>query len=97
MHYFHYFLLFLLTRDPNFEETLSAFENSVQWAVEGKFTDQDVEEAKISVLAQVSVMCKICLFFFYVKTFTYRSEKGFEGQSRGYKFAKFMSKFLAAA
>ena len=64
MHYFHYFLLFLLIRDPNFEETLSAFENSVQWAVEGKFTDQDVEEAKISVLAQVSVMCKICIFSF---------------------------------
>lgn len=40
-------------RDPNFEETLSAFNNSVQWATEGKFTDQDVEEAKISVLAQL--------------------------------------------
>jgi len=40
-------------RDPNFEETLSAFENSVQWAAEGKFTDQDIEEAKISCLAQI--------------------------------------------
>ncbi|XP_073256731.1 presequence protease, mitochondrial-like [Porites lutea] len=40
-------------RDPNFEETLSAFEHSVQWAAEGKFTEQDIEEAKISVLAQI--------------------------------------------
>lgn len=45
---------FTFARDPNFEETLSAFEHSVQWAAEGKFTEQDIEEAKISVLAQVS-------------------------------------------
>ena len=46
-------------RDPNFEGTLSAFENSIQWAVEGKFTDQDVEEAKLSVFAEVRVKFKI--------------------------------------
>lgn len=45
---------FTFARDPNFEETLSAIEHSVQWAAEGKFTEQDIEEAKISVLAQVS-------------------------------------------
>lgn len=48
-----YFVFFV--RDPNFDETLSTFENSVQWAAEGKFTDQDIEEAKISCLAQVSI------------------------------------------
>lgn len=40
-------------RDPHFEDTLSAFENSIQWAAEGKFTDEDIEEAKISCLAQI--------------------------------------------
>ncbi|KAK2570495.1 Presequence protease [Acropora cervicornis] len=40
-------------RDPHFQETLSAFENSIQWAAEGKFTDQDIEEAKITCLAQI--------------------------------------------
>lgn len=40
-------------RDPNFEGTLSAFEDSIQWALEGKFTDQDIEEAKLSVFAEV--------------------------------------------
>lgn len=45
-------------RDPNFEGTLSAFENSVQWALDGKFTDQDIEEAKLSVFAEVRVKFK---------------------------------------
>lgn len=40
-------------RDPNFEGTLSAFEDSIQWALKGKFTDQDIEEAKLSVFAEV--------------------------------------------
>ena len=44
----------VFVRDPHFQETLSAFENSIQWAAEGKFTDQDIEEAKITCLAQVS-------------------------------------------
>ncbi|KAL9969305.1 hypothetical protein ACROYT_G021504 [Oculina patagonica] len=44
---------FFSYRDPNFEGTLSAFENSVQWALDGKFTDQDIEEAKLSVFAEV--------------------------------------------
>ena len=42
-------------RDPNFEGTLSAFEDSIQWALKGKFTDQDIEEAKLSVFAEVSI------------------------------------------
>jgi len=44
---------FFSYRDPNFEGTLSAFENSVQWALDGKFSDQDIEEAKLSVFAEV--------------------------------------------
>ena len=54
------FLSFFI-RDPNFEGTLSAFENSVQWAVNGKFTDQDIEEAKLSVFAEVSVKFNLLL------------------------------------
>ena len=42
-------------RDPNFEGTLSAFENSVQWALDGTFTDQDIEEAKLSVFSEVGL------------------------------------------
>jgi Zn-dependent M16 (insulinase) family peptidase len=41
-------------RDPNSLDTLTAFNNSIKWAVEGNFTEQDIEEAKLSVFAAVS-------------------------------------------
>ncbi|XP_792865.3 presequence protease, mitochondrial [Strongylocentrotus purpuratus] len=40
-------------RDPNTVETMSAFESSVQWALDGKFTQQDIDEAKLSVFSVV--------------------------------------------
>ncbi|XP_041468049.1 presequence protease, mitochondrial-like isoform X1 [Lytechinus variegatus] len=40
-------------RDPNTVDTMSAFESSVQWAIDGKFTQQDIDEAKLSVFSVV--------------------------------------------
>ena len=40
-------------RDPNFSNTLKSFSDSVSWACDGKFTDQDISEAKLSVFSQV--------------------------------------------
>ncbi|XP_069314747.1 presequence protease, mitochondrial isoform X5 [Eulemur rufifrons] len=40
-------------RDPNSVETLRAFGKAVDWAQSGKFTQQDIDEAKLSVFASV--------------------------------------------
>uniref|UniRef100_A0A2K6GNI0 Pitrilysin metalloproteinase 1 n=1 Tax=Propithecus coquereli TaxID=379532 RepID=A0A2K6GNI0_PROCO len=40
-------------RDPNSVETLQAFGKAVDWAKSGKFTQQDIDEAKLSVFASV--------------------------------------------
>ncbi|KAA0718652.1 Presequence protease, mitochondrial [Triplophysa tibetana] len=40
-------------RDPNSTQTLSAFRGGVEWARAGKFTQQDVDEAKLSVFSAV--------------------------------------------
>ncbi|XP_065648891.1 presequence protease, mitochondrial isoform X2 [Hydra vulgaris] len=40
-------------RDPNTLSTLNSFEKSVIWASEGKFTDDDIEEAKLSVFSHI--------------------------------------------
>lgn len=40
-------------RDPNISNTLKSFTDSVSWACDGKFTDQDINEAKLSVFSQV--------------------------------------------
>ncbi|XP_053429255.1 presequence protease, mitochondrial isoform X2 [Nycticebus coucang] len=40
-------------RDPNSMETLQAFGKAVDWAKSGAFTQQDVEEAKLSVFSAV--------------------------------------------
>ncbi|KAM9323323.1 presequence protease, mitochondrial [Pholidichthys leucotaenia] len=40
-------------RDPNSVQTLSAFHNGVDWAKSGKFTQQDIDEAKLSVFSAV--------------------------------------------
>ena len=42
------------SRDPNSIETLNAFDESVKWAAEGKFSNDDIMEAKLSVFASVS-------------------------------------------
>lgn len=46
-------LSFYSYRDPNSTQTLSAFRGGVEWAREGKFTQQDVDEAKLSVFSAV--------------------------------------------
>jgi Zn-dependent M16 (insulinase) family peptidase len=40
-------------RDPHVERTLDAFRNSVEWAEAGRFTDQDLHEALLSVMGSV--------------------------------------------
>ncbi|KAI1901367.1 hypothetical protein AGOR_G00033660 [Albula goreensis] len=40
-------------RDPNSVQTLSAFRSGVEWAKAGKFTQQDIDEAKLSVFSAV--------------------------------------------
>uniref|UniRef100_A0A673BG49 Presequence protease, mitochondrial n=1 Tax=Sphaeramia orbicularis TaxID=375764 RepID=A0A673BG49_9TELE len=40
-------------RDPNLVQTLSAFRGGVDWAKLGQFTQQDIDEAKLSVFSAV--------------------------------------------
>lgn len=40
-------------RDPNSTQTLSAFRKGVDWAKSGQFTQQDIDEAKLSVFSAV--------------------------------------------
>ncbi|XP_065809362.1 presequence protease, mitochondrial-like [Labrus bergylta] len=40
-------------RDPNSVQTLSAFRRGVDWAKSGQFTQQDIDEAKLSVFSAV--------------------------------------------
>ncbi|XP_060104091.1 presequence protease, mitochondrial [Heteronotia binoei] len=40
-------------RDPNSTTTLAAFEKAADWARAGKFTQQDIDEAKLAVFAAV--------------------------------------------
>uniref|UniRef100_A0AAQ5XFW1 Presequence protease, mitochondrial n=1 Tax=Amphiprion ocellaris TaxID=80972 RepID=A0AAQ5XFW1_AMPOC len=40
-------------RDPNSLQTLSAFHKGVDWAKSGRFTQQDIDEAKLSVFSAV--------------------------------------------
>lgn len=40
-------------RDPNSAQTLSAFRKGVDWAKSGTFTQQDIDEAKLSVFSAV--------------------------------------------
>ncbi|KAK7507320.1 hypothetical protein BaRGS_00001255 [Batillaria attramentaria] len=40
---------FFSYRDPHSTQTLQAFEDSVRWAADGKFTQEDLDQAKISV------------------------------------------------
>ncbi|XP_047446462.1 presequence protease, mitochondrial [Mugil cephalus] len=40
-------------RDPNSVQTLSAFRKGVDWAKSGQFTQQDIDEAKLSIFSSV--------------------------------------------
>ncbi|KAK2896068.1 presequence protease, mitochondrial [Channa argus] len=40
-------------RDPNSVQTLSAFSKGIDWAKSGQFTQQDIDEAKLSVFSAV--------------------------------------------
>lgn len=57
-------------RDPNTTQTLSAFRGGVEWVRAGKFTQQDIDEAKLSVFSAVDApvapsdkgqWCGLCL------------------------------------
>ena len=62
-------------RDPNFVETSQSFENCIDWAINGNFSDQDVDKAKLGVFSQVCVWlwqgfkrkCKISMKLFYTQ------------------------------
>ena len=41
-------------RDPHSTQTLKVFEDSIEWAAKGSFTQQELEQAKISVFQAVS-------------------------------------------
>ncbi|XP_060681082.1 presequence protease, mitochondrial isoform X2 [Hemiscyllium ocellatum] len=40
-------------RDPNSIDTMSVFQKSIDWAKAGKFTQEDIDEAKLSVFSTV--------------------------------------------
>nr|XP_045007862.1 presequence protease, mitochondrial isoform X2 [Jaculus jaculus] len=40
-------------RDPNSVETLQSFGKAIDWAKSGKFTEQDIDEAKLSVFSAI--------------------------------------------
>lgn len=40
-------------RDPNSLGTMSVFRRSIAWARAGKFTQEDIDEAKLSVFSAV--------------------------------------------
>lgn len=48
-----YFISCLSIRDPNSLQTLSAFRKGVDWAKSGQFTQQDIDEAKLSVFSAI--------------------------------------------
>ena len=41
-------------RDPNSTATLNAFHQCIEWCLNERFVDEDVNEAKLSLFAQVS-------------------------------------------
>lgn len=44
----------LFRSDPNSFDTLNRFQDALEWASKGSFSDKDVEEAKLAVFSQVS-------------------------------------------
>ncbi|KAL5006088.1 hypothetical protein ScPMuIL_017246 [Solemya velum] len=43
---------FFSYRDPNSLQTLEVFDKAVEWSAEGGFTDEDIDEAKLSVFQE---------------------------------------------
>ena len=43
-------------RDPCSTETLQVFQESIEWACSGRFSEKDVDEAKLSVFSQVPLI-----------------------------------------
>ena len=50
----HVYLASFLRRDPIPDATLIAFQNCIKWFLNGDFSEGDITEAKLSVIAQVS-------------------------------------------
>lgn len=46
---FHFFSY----RDPNFSETLKAYNKSIDWVLDGKLTEQDIAEAKLAIFQRI--------------------------------------------
>lgn len=42
-----------VSRDPRSTETLQSFMKAIDWAKAGRFTQQDIDEAKLSVFSAV--------------------------------------------
>ena len=49
-------MLCWLYRDPNVQQTLDRFAAGAVWAANGEFTDRDIDEAKLSVFSQVTII-----------------------------------------
>ena len=43
-------------RDPHSTKTLQVFQDAVEWACSGSFSEKDVDEAKLSVFSQVKTL-----------------------------------------
>ena len=50
----------MFCRDPHSTQTLKVFEDGVEWAAKGNFTEQELELAKISVFQAVSQSVSVC-------------------------------------
>ena len=48
---------FFSYRDPNTDKTLETFKNGINWAMEGNFTEADVNEAKLAMFQSVVEIC----------------------------------------
>jgi len=46
-------LAFYSYRDPNVLPTLEHYKNVIEWTVSGKFTDENITEAKLNVFASI--------------------------------------------
>jgi Zn-dependent M16 (insulinase) family peptidase len=46
-------LSLLSYRDPNLERTINVYEDAVNWAARGEFTDEDIKEAILSVFSDI--------------------------------------------
>ena len=48
---------FFSYRDPNTDKTLETFKKGISWAMEGNFTEADVNEAKLAMFQSVVEIC----------------------------------------